>query len=59
MQFFLENLANLYVGAPLPRGLAPPPTGNPGSASDSIIHTLEDVSKIQLEAGLADETSWG
>ena len=27
---FWENLANLYVGTP--RGLAPPPTGNPGSA---------------------------
>ena len=29
---FLGNLANLYVGAPL--GLAPPPTGNPGSAPE-------------------------
>ena len=26
---FWENLAKLYVGAP--RGLAPPPRGNPGS----------------------------
>ena len=30
---FLENLTKSYVGAP-PRGLAPPPTGNPGSAPD-------------------------
>ena len=29
---FLQNLAKSYVGAPLPIGLAPPPTGNPGSA---------------------------
>ena len=28
---FSQNLAKLYVGTP-PRGLAPPPTGNPGSA---------------------------
>ena len=30
MQFFWENLANLYVD-PHPGGLAPPPTRNPGS----------------------------
>ena len=32
-RFFWQNLAKSYVGAP-PKGLAPPPTGNPGSASD-------------------------
>ena len=30
---FSENLTKLYVGAP-PRGLVPPPTGNPGSAPE-------------------------
>ena len=29
---FTENLVISYVGAPSPGQLAPPPTGNPGSA---------------------------
>ena len=32
---FWENLAKSYVGAP-PGELAPPPRGNPGSATDSL-----------------------
>ena len=32
---FWENLAKSYVGAP-PGELAPPPQGNPGSATDHI-----------------------
>ena len=32
---FSQNLAKSYVGAP-PRRLAPPPTGNPGSAPDNV-----------------------
>ena len=35
---FLQNLAKSYVGT-TPRGLAPPPTGNPGSAPASIQST--------------------
>ena len=33
---FSENLTKSYVGVP-PRGLAPPPTGNPGSAPVLVI----------------------
>ena len=33
---FWENLAKSYVGAP-PRELAPPPRGNPGSATDLVV----------------------
>ena len=34
---FWENLANSYVGAPPPGELAPPPRGNPGSATGNGI----------------------
>ena len=34
VQFFLENLAKSLLAPPLPGGLAPPPTGNPGSTPD-------------------------
>ena len=40
---FWKNPANLYVGAPSPKGLAPPPTENPVSAPESAcqwIHKL-------------------
>ena len=34
---FWENLAKSYVGAPPPGELAPPPRGNPGSATAIIV----------------------
>ena len=37
---FSQNLAKSYVGVP-PGGLAPPPTGNPGSAPDLEYPTYE------------------
>ena len=40
MQFFWENLAKSYVGAPSPRRLAPSPRGNSGSATD-IRHSIQ------------------
>ena len=47
----LENLAKLYVGTPTSGGLAPPPTGNPGSAPNfdlKITSFLEMFSKYNL-----------
>ena len=38
---FSQNLAKSYVGVPPPGGLAPPPTGNPGSAPDLEYPTYE------------------
>ena len=41
---FSENLTKSYVGAP-PRGSAPPPTGNPGSAPELCVeYIITDIS---------------
>ena len=47
---FWENLAKSYVGAPPPGELAPPPQGNPGSATDNVsdFHIVVIFSHIQF-----------
>ena len=42
---FREIFAKLYVGAPSPPGeLAPPPRGNPGSATDQLCVIIKQYS---------------
>ena len=44
---FWENLTNLYVGAP-PGELAPPPRGNPGSATAKDTLTFNLSSQVEI-----------
>ena len=44
---FSDILAKLYVGT-LPGGLAPPPTGNPGSVPEEVIPGFNPWPNLQI-----------
>ena len=50
---FWENLAKSYVGAP-PGELAPPPRGNPGSATDIFICIYQQTTTSTVSFALTD-----
>ena len=54
---FCENSAESYVGAPFPRGLAPPPRGNPGSVTESGLKSNKETTWLYAELLCVNETT--